>query len=476
MDKTTKSGGRGKHQGNTKSTPSDRGRNNSTKSSSGYGKKKEVRRKEGDEGFWITDPEDGTRCYVTGSRGIDREVIRVPKGTGKTALAVHQSATMAAPAPAGVPNSMIRYWRRNGRCLGCGSEQHKVAQCDAKPSTSSGGTGSARADQKKASHGGSSTGGTRKEHVPSKSNPERTGAKEKGPQPQPAGPKGQKRKHEGNTSATGFTPPSKKQVSKKFEYAKAAENAFELAIVSEDKAHISRKDFNNLRDAADKLFLEQLEKGETDLINVETWSYSNSLATVNVTDEKSREALQGEAKKMKLQVVDARQLRAERRPVKILSGLLTGPASKHSREVLEKLIKFEVDRQKIAGRLEIASSVTVPRSGNLVLRILVDDVAEARMKELRYELRIGASGKVRFEDPKTKHSVDSNARKMRYDKVVKEIEAGKKKIEALCKQRAQLDEEMDLAEALPVLNEGTTTSTPLAATKRDECEDYVDSD
>ena len=99
--------------------------------SAGYGKEEE--RTVGDS-LWITDPLDGTRWYVTGSRGL-REVIRVGKGIGKTAPVVHQSATMAAPALAGVPNSMIRYWRRNQRCLGCGSEKHKIAQCNTLPTT-----------------------------------------------------------------------------------------------------------------------------------------------------------------------------------------------------------------------------------------------------------------------------------------------------------------------------------------------------
>ena len=447
---------------------------NPGKTSSGYGPKGGKR--PADDGFWITDPVDGSRMYVKG-HGPDREIIRVPKGTGgDTVPTVPQSAS-AGPVPTGIPNAMIKFWRRNGRCLGCGSEQHRVAQCTAGPSTPTGSPTSASVPTdraKQASQSGKTREGSGPKAPAGKSATNKvtladTEPRDKGPQSH-ADSKGQKRKRS-VASATGQTPPPKKQATKKFEYARAAENAVELAIVLEDKGHISRKDFNNLRDAADKLFLEQLEKGETDLISVETWSYSSTLATVNVTDDKSRSALESVAEKLKLRVVDMAQLKAERRPVKILSGLLTGPAAKHPNEVLGKLLKFEADRMKITGRLQIASSVKVPRSGNLLLRILVDDVAEERLKEISYELRFGAAGKTRFEDLKSKHSVNSKTRQEKLDRVVQEIEAGKKKISSLCRQRKQIEDEMDLEEALP--NVEKTKPTPKPTTVIAECKDYL---
>ena len=89
----------------------------------------------------------------------------------------------------------------------------------------------------------------------------------------------------------------------------------------------------------------------------------------------------------------------ERKPTKVLTGLVSGPAASRDRTTLERLIMFEKKRVGICGRMEYHSATIVQKSGNLLLRIVTDKDALEGLKKVDFELRIGASGKVKFSDP-----------------------------------------------------------------------------
>ena len=112
---------------------------------------------------------------------------------------------------------------------------------------------------------------------------------------------------------------------------------------------------------------------------------------------------------------------------------------------------------KIPGKLQYHSAHKVASSGNLLLKILVDEDAEPRFKELSYQLRMGASGYVKFEDDRAKRKVDKRTRAKQIEDLEAELEAEKKKLDERIKYLNQLknsDNESVASMGLSGLNVG----------------------
>ena len=313
-----------------------------------------------------------------------------PKGAGTQGHRSHASSDLR------------NRWREEKRCLGCGSESHWIRDCPvvSQPGRS---TGNAHRSGSQPSKSGSAKGSQPSSSGSSGSQPNTTGSKSTGSQPRDKASSGVKstetrgEKRKRDPAPTGATPPPKKATTKKFSYAAAAAGAIEVAIVTRERAHISKKDFNAIRDAVEEKWLSQLEEGKEPFA-VEGWSYTSQYATFTVPNESAAGQVEAVVRDQGFCAIPKATILAERKPTTILTGLVTGSAAKRDRSQLERLLKFESGRLKIEGRIEFYSSSTIQKSGNMLLRILVDEDAKQQLSRVDFELRIGASGKVKFVD------------------------------------------------------------------------------
>ncbi len=380
-----------------------------------------------------------------------------PSGTRDGAKGEGHSGAPKAPRREGGPrgtssagsklSELRKLWRKRGACLSCGSSAHRIKDCSLTPSSPSSTTSSSTtkappagtpktakaADpvdprayrdydkEKKSSYADTAAKGSSKSKAEQDSKPSGSGKS-----------RGAKRSRD--PAPTGQTPPAK--TAKNFSYAKATAGAIELVILNEDEGHIEVKQHDRLKMLVEELWIQQLEKDQ-DLVAIDKWSYTYKMATVHVADSASAAMVATEAKKLKLVLKSRAQVEAERRPTVILTGLITGPAAKRERQEIERFLKAEVNRMAIPGRLQFYQGVPT-KAGNLLLRIIVDDFAEERLKQLDYQLRVGASGLVKFEDERASKKVDQRSRAIKLERLQAEIEQGREQLKAKCKALREL--------------------------------------
>ena len=216
--------------------------------------------------------------------------------------------------------------------------------------------------------------------------------------------------------------------------------ALEVAIVTKERGHIAKKDYEKIKQAVDDEWLKLLEEG-TEPFEVEQWSYTNQLATFSVPNDTSAGQVEAVVREHGFLAVPKAAIMNERRPSKILTGLVTGPAASRDRTTLERLLRFEAARLKISGRMEYHSAHLVQKSGNLLLKIVVDDVAMQGMEENSFELRIGASGKVKFLDDRAEKKINKQEdRKLQIEALEKQIEEQKNLLKETLRQRKELEQ------------------------------------
>ena len=418
--------------------------------------------KEADGGAWTT------VSHSKGKRGGN------PKGEPSSDR--EAMATPSSSKPATKVDPVLRKtWLREGRCLACGSESHMVRDCALAPPRDHTKTdkesvkdkqpkGSKSKDKQpmgSKSDNNKSPKGAKPDAKASRSQPNR--AKSIKDNVTVAGDNGDGRgkKRKDPPAPTGATPPAKRST-KQFSYASVTEGSVEMVILTRKNTHIPASKMNELRERVEQKWLDQLKNGEN-LVAVENWSYSTRLATVHLADHGSAAVVNAEAMKLELVLKSRRQYEEERKPHTILTGLVTGPAAARDRELLERKIQAEKVRVKIPGKLQYHSSHKVASSGNLLLKILVDEEAEPRFKELSYQLRIGASGYVKFEDDRAKRKVDKRTRANQIETLEAELEAEKKKLEERIKYLDQLkntDNESVASMGLSGLNVGDNDKVP----------------
>ena len=177
-------------------------------------------------------------------------------------------------------------------------------------------------------------------------------------------------------------------------------------------------------------------------------SSTSHFATCHVADDKSAGMIKELAESIGCVMVPKAELDAERKPVTILTGLLTGPASQRERPELERFLKHEKKRVTIPGRLEFYSLISVKRSGNKLLKIVVDDDTMERMRELDFQLRVGASGLVKFLDEREAKKTNKQTRANRIHELEKEMTGLKEKLIAIHKEKRELEADTESVASL----------------------------
>lgn len=377
-----------------------------------------------------------------------------PSGTSGGRREGGPSGTSGDGPSSGAPDDRMKalrkMWRKKGYCISCGAPDHRIKDCtmappkpqstalNAAPKTSSTSTASKATTKTPAAKAPTASGKAKEANSDSrgyraytdKNKPSYADAAKGGKSDSKAksskagGSRGEKRQRD--AAPTGQTPPAKK-AAKDFSYAKATAGATELLILNSEGGHIPQKEKERLEDRIDQVYLDQCTKGES-TVNVDKWTYTTKAASVFVADKESIAIVAAEAEKLGLFLKDRRQVEAERRPTTILTGLVTGSTAKRSRQEIELFLKKAVEQAKIDGRLHFYQTQET-KSNNLLLRILVDDVAEARLKELDYQIRIGASGLVKFSDERKAKKVDhKRSRQVRIEELKIHIGREKEKI------------------------------------------------
>ena len=372
-----------------------------------------------DDGFQTVNRRNKGRSSDDKTRGVVRGTASAGNPTNPRSGQTGGMGRVAA-AETQIPRAVMDVWKKEGRCYSCGSESHKKSSCP---------LGTAAAAKVTPSTSASSSKSRR---------PKGKGASA----PKPASSdRGVKRSRD--PAPTGQTPPAKKPATKKFSYAEAAANAHEMAIVTKEMGHVSKKDFDKLRTLVEDAWLRQLEEGK-EPFEVDQWLYTSQLATFSVPNKNSLDEVGRIIHDQEFLVFPKHEILENRRPTTILTGLVTGPAASRDRTTLERLLKFEAERVGISGRMEYYSSHPIEKSGNLLLKILLDDRAMACLGERKFELRIGASGRVKFSDERAdKKTSKAEKQKAEREELMRTFEEQKKAMkESLEKIRAlQPDEE-----------------------------------
>ena len=342
----------------------------------------------------------------------------------------------------GVSSGLRRVWRKEGRCLACGSERHRIADCNLAPPRET----SKMSDAPKAAASTSTT---------SKPKAAKTGVKVT-PVPSPSGGRnndatasrgamgstpsaGSKKRKERDNSPSGLTPPAKK--ANNHSYATVANNAIAMVILTKEGNHIATREMNRLRTQVEERWIDQVNKGET-LVAVEQWEYTTRSASVFLADPQSVETVKQEAAKLDLKLVSKAQYEADHPVTKVYSGLITGPAAKRDRKDLERFLKVETDRVRIPGFIRVYNVTPIARSGNALLKISVCAEAEKRLEELDHQLRIGASGLTKFVDMRAGKKLDNQqSRQNRLEELHRLVDEDKKRMVQRLEELRQLEKD-----------------------------------
>ena len=355
-----------------------------------------------------------------------------------------------------------RLWRKEGRCLSCGSETHHIKDCKLAPKESKATVGESSSRAKSGPNVASAKSNvdsrpslkakgakvapapqskvkvTAKPSFKDRSNDTLKVNKSSGKRATPSSgfsKRGDKRSRD--MSPSGFTPPMKKATN--FSYATVSNSAIAMVILNNEGNHVAIREHNRLRTQVEERWIDQLNKGE-DLVAVERWEYTTRTATVFLEDSTSVETVRQEAEKPNLRLMPKAQYESERPETNVLTGLITGPAAKRDRKDLERFLKAEVDRVKIPGHVSVFNTTPIERSGNTLLRISVCANAMEKLKLLEFQLRIGASGYVKFEDTRASKKLDrSKSRKAKMEELHKKIAEDKKKIQERLKELKDLE-------------------------------------
>ena len=391
----------------------------------------------GGTGFVGTIPKK--KANKTGGTKDDAKTDNAPE-EGKSKAAVNKGSSYTSGKGKGshpegkkavrrnpIPNHILKVWADEKRCLGCGSSDHWRSNCPTNPPTGM---------RKDSPSGSKSKGSQPKDNTrksskasPAKSNPSSDAASAQ------SGQRGVKRDR-GDLGQSGLTPPAKKGA-KKFSYAAAAATgALEVAIVTKDKAHISKRDFYTIRAAVDDAWMKQLDAGKVEF-EVDSWLYTSQMATFCAPNADSAGQVEKIIREHGFFVMKKETLMEERKPTRILSGLVTGPTAGRDRKVLERLLKYEADRVGVTGRLEYYSSHLVKKSGNLILKLVADDEAIAGLTRCEFELRLGASGKVKFQDERADKKT---SRQTKLEELESRIKEQKQLLQQAIQERRALED------------------------------------
>ena len=219
--------------------------------------------------------------------------------------------------------------------------------------------------------------------------------------------RGEKRSRE--PAVSGYTPPLKRNAKREHSYATVAAEATELVIRNAEGKHITKDKLRELEQVLNDDYLDQILKGEEVQIPlVEKWDHTATVATVKCIGQYTEDAIRAAAPKVSVKIMSRSSWEAQKRPTKFITGLVTGATANQPKEKLVKLLEVQAKLEKIPGKIELIQTFKTQRPDSIIIKLLVDDIAEARLVEMGNTLRFGFSDKILFEDVKPKTTTKVN--------------------------------------------------------------------
>ena len=245
----------------------------------------------------------GERATEGKGRSRESAANNPPKGN-KDRSKVGEDTNTGADVERDVGSALRRMWRKEGRCLSCGSESHRIKDCSLRPKTEDkkGTTQSTKLNAASTSKPNAAKTSAKDATKPSKdrSHEKSQVDKSKGNFATPsAGPSERGSKRPRDKSPSGLTPSAKK--GSNFSYASVTNRAIAMVILSKEGNHITVREQNRLKTLVEERWIDQLAKGE-DLVAVERWEYTTRNATVYLADAASVETVKQEAAKLNLRL------------------------------------------------------------------------------------------------------------------------------------------------------------------------------
>ena len=343
-----------------------------------------------------------------------------------------------------VPAHLRRKWIQEQRCLACGDERHRVADCpvaksvpaDPEKKTPALSTGKAQEPVPSTSQGSSTSSSKSSSKGKSKKNgPRSVPRSEAGSNASLASTSSPAVKRPREPEKSGLTPPAKVT---KHSYAMASAGSTKVALVTPQMETITRRCYEEIRSKLDDRWFQLLDE-KLDPFTIEGWDYTPRLASVIVKDKRSYDEVKAVAASFGVTVTSVDDLEQSRRPYTKFTGLLGLPVSRRPKDDIKRLLEYEVKRLQIPGTITIHSGVSIQGSGNVLLTLRVYEDAEVKFKELDCTLTFGASGNVKFEDPRLKHVVDASTRRQKRLELEKQIEIEREKLKAKVKRLREME-------------------------------------
>ena len=163
-----------------------------------------------------------------------------------------------------------------------------------------------------------------------------------------------------------------------------------MAVLTNEGKHIGKESYMEINRHLNTEWMRRYKQKETRFV-VEAWRYSNAYATVSFVDKESTDTVCDIIKGMGYSTMEFNALKESKRPTKIFSCLLKAALSEYDKEMLSDVLAAEREIRNIPGRMEYYGEYTTD-AGNKILKVKVCDLAEAKLKESNYFIRLAAGG------------------------------------------------------------------------------------
>ena len=227
-----------------------------------------------------------------------------------------------------------------------------------------------------------------------------------------------------------------------YSYAKVAEDALAVVVRASDGSHITRAAFDSVQRTLTDDFIKRVQT-EAWTPSIEAQNYSNEVAAISASDERTQDYLLTEIAKLGYKACPMAEWKRTQETTVLYSGLLTGQTAHLRKDKLALLLDDQVQRNGIPGELKIFD--TLPTNTGIILRLKATPEAAEGMKRVDNTLRFTLDGKVLF----TEANLRSDSRKLDHRPEV-EREKQRKRLqeleEGLARQRERLrhlEEEQD---------------------------------
>ena len=377
-------------------------------------------------------------CRVGGSSSSSYKQSNVKDDVKKAQAATLKPVKEPARAKAaitGIPSSLLKIWRKEGRCLNCGSETHLRQGCTLHFETQT--TTTTDEEEEAASEKeDEDQQRTQKQELKRMKQQQRRQKKRQlkvskpsivitppamtkkdaGKEPLPVAQEetGRRSRKRGRGGPSGETPRAKrrspsgrmadsspktsgsKRTSKKdFSYAAPMQGVVRMMILTAGGNNVTREAFTEiLRKLNETLVIGRMEKGEQ-VPTVDRWHFTPVMTAADFTDLQSEKAICEFILQLGYQIMTEAEFAESRRSTVVVSGLVRAPTAELSDVKLRELIQAQVEKEGIHGLFEVLE-IARTLNKNAILRIKVDEVAMGRFSEMNCSIHIGMAGRVLF--------------------------------------------------------------------------------